>query len=144
MKTAYIINGYRTAVGKAPRGTFRFKRPDELAAETIAYLLKKVPELDFYMTTTYYNDNERGLIKFVRTANRGGASTGIAWKEGNTIFLEAFDKTSRKLFKYSYFIKADGTLSDEFYRRDTSGKWKQGHLIHYRNTSEQYPGNNNK
>ena len=46
MKTAYIIDGYRTAVGKAPRGTFRFKRPDELAAETIAYLLKKVPELD--------------------------------------------------------------------------------------------------
>lgn len=46
MKTAYIIQGYRTAVGKAPRGTFRFKRPDELAAETIEYLLKKVPELD--------------------------------------------------------------------------------------------------
>ncbi len=46
MKTAYIIKGYRTAVGKAPRGTFRFKRPDELAAETIAYLLKQVPELD--------------------------------------------------------------------------------------------------
>ena len=33
-------------MGKAPRGTFRFKRPDELAAETIEYLLKKVPELD--------------------------------------------------------------------------------------------------
>jgi acetyl-CoA acyltransferase len=46
MKTAYIIKGYRTAVGKAPRGTFRFKRPDELAAETIAYLLENVPELD--------------------------------------------------------------------------------------------------
>lgn len=46
MKTAYIVQGYRTAVGKAPRGTFRFKRPDELAAETIEYLLKKVPELD--------------------------------------------------------------------------------------------------
>ena len=46
MRTAYIIKGYRTAVGKAPRGTFRFKRPDELAAETIAYLLKQVPELD--------------------------------------------------------------------------------------------------
>ena len=46
MKTVYIIQGYRTAVGKAPRGTFRFKRPDELAAETIEYLLKKVPELD--------------------------------------------------------------------------------------------------
>lgn len=46
MRTAYIIKGYRTAVGKAPKGTFRFKRPDELASETIAFLLKQVPELD--------------------------------------------------------------------------------------------------
>ncbi len=33
-------------MGKAPRGTFRFKRPDELAAETIEYLLDQVPALD--------------------------------------------------------------------------------------------------
>jgi len=46
MKTAYIIQGYRTAVGKAPKGIFRFKRPDELAAETIEHLLKNVPQLD--------------------------------------------------------------------------------------------------
>lgn len=46
MKTAYIVQGYRTAVGKAPKGVFRFKRPDELAAETIEYLLNKVPQLD--------------------------------------------------------------------------------------------------
>ncbi|HIP26028.1 MAG TPA: acetyl-CoA C-acyltransferase, partial [Flavobacteriaceae bacterium] len=46
MKTAYIVTGYRTAVGKAPRGVFRFKRPDELAAETIEHLLKDVPQLD--------------------------------------------------------------------------------------------------
>lgn len=46
MKTAYIVKGYRTPVGKAPRGSLRFKRPDELAAETIAYLLEQVPELD--------------------------------------------------------------------------------------------------
>jgi len=45
-KNAYIVKGYRTAVGKAPRGIFRFKRPDELAAETIEHLLKQVPELD--------------------------------------------------------------------------------------------------
>ncbi|MDG1503513.1 MAG: acetyl-CoA C-acyltransferase [Flavicella sp.] len=44
--TAYIIQGYRTAVGKAPKGVFRFKRPDELAAETIEHLLKNVPALD--------------------------------------------------------------------------------------------------
>ncbi len=46
MKAAYIVKGYRTAVGKAPRGTFRFKRPDELAAETIEYLMKSLPDLD--------------------------------------------------------------------------------------------------
>src|SRR5690625_3012956 len=46
MRTAYIIKGYRTAVGKAPRGVFRFKRPDDLAAETIKHLLKEVPQLD--------------------------------------------------------------------------------------------------
>ncbi|MCF6279806.1 MAG: acetyl-CoA C-acyltransferase [Flavobacteriaceae bacterium] len=43
---AYIVQGYRTAVGKAPRGVFRFKRPDELAAETIEHLLKNLPEFD--------------------------------------------------------------------------------------------------
>lgn len=46
MKTAYIVKAYRTAVGKAPRGLFRFKRPDELAAETIAHLMAQVPQLD--------------------------------------------------------------------------------------------------
>ncbi|XLS27914.1 acetyl-CoA C-acyltransferase [Flavobacteriaceae bacterium M23B6Z8] len=46
MKTAYIVKAYRTAVGKAPRGLFRFKRPDELAAETIESLLKDIPQLD--------------------------------------------------------------------------------------------------
>jgi acetyl-CoA acyltransferase len=46
MKTAYIVKAYRTAVGKAPRGVFRFKRPDELAAETIKYIMNELPQLD--------------------------------------------------------------------------------------------------
>jgi len=46
MKTAYIVKAYRTAVGKAPRGLFRFKRPDELAAETIQYMMNELPQLD--------------------------------------------------------------------------------------------------
>jgi len=46
MKTAYIVKGYRTAVGKAPKGVFRFKRPDDLAAETIEYMMKQLPEFD--------------------------------------------------------------------------------------------------
>ncbi len=46
MQEAYIVAGYRTAVGKAKRGGFRFFRPDDLAIEVIQGLLKSVPELD--------------------------------------------------------------------------------------------------
>lgn len=46
METAYIITGYRTAVGKAKRGGFRFYRPDDLAVDVIRGLLAAVPELD--------------------------------------------------------------------------------------------------
>jgi acetyl-CoA acyltransferase len=43
---AYIIDGYRSPVGKAPKGVFRFTRPDDLAADVIKHLLSKVPALD--------------------------------------------------------------------------------------------------
>ncbi len=43
---AYITAGFRTAVGKAKRGGFRFTRPDDLAAEVIRHLVKSVPGLE--------------------------------------------------------------------------------------------------
>ncbi|MBL0043357.1 MAG: acetyl-CoA C-acyltransferase, partial [Flavobacteriales bacterium] len=43
---AYIIAGFRSAVGKAPRGKFRFTRPDDLAANVVQHLVKSVPNLD--------------------------------------------------------------------------------------------------
>lgn len=43
---AYIIAGYRTAVGKAPRGVFRFTRADDLASDVIKALIASVPNLD--------------------------------------------------------------------------------------------------
>lgn len=46
MKTAYIVAGYRTAVGKANRGSLRFVRPDDMAADVIKRLMKDVPNLD--------------------------------------------------------------------------------------------------
>lgn len=46
MKTAYIVKAYRTAVGKANRGGFRFSRPDDLAADVIKHILSEVPQLD--------------------------------------------------------------------------------------------------
>lgn len=46
MRRAYIVNGYRTAVGKAGKGSFRFTRPDDLGAEVIRHLLKNTKEFD--------------------------------------------------------------------------------------------------
>ncbi|MCS7073616.1 MAG: acetyl-CoA C-acyltransferase [Bacteroidia bacterium] len=43
---AYIVAGFRTAVGKAPRGKLRFVRPDDLAATVIKHLLASVPNFD--------------------------------------------------------------------------------------------------
>ena len=43
---AYIVAGYRTAVGKATKGGFRFTRPDDLAADVIKHLVASIPQLD--------------------------------------------------------------------------------------------------
>lgn len=45
-KTAYIVKGYRTAVGKAPKGSLRFTRPDVMAATVIEKLMAELPQLD--------------------------------------------------------------------------------------------------
>ena len=46
MQEAYIVAGYRTAVGKSKRGGLRFYRPDDLAVDVIKGLLASVPQLD--------------------------------------------------------------------------------------------------
>lgn len=43
---AYIVSGYRTAVGKAPKGLFRFTRPDELGAAVIKKIMAENPQID--------------------------------------------------------------------------------------------------
>jgi acetyl-CoA acyltransferase len=45
MREAVIVAGVRTAVGKAPRGTLRTTRPDDMVAAVIEDLLRRVPEL---------------------------------------------------------------------------------------------------
>ncbi len=43
---AYIVAGFRTAVGKAKKGGFRFVRPDDLASDVIKHLVKSIPGLE--------------------------------------------------------------------------------------------------
>src|SRR5215217_2735293 len=66
MQEAYIIAGYRTAVGKAPRGVFRFTRADDLAAEVIRHLVASVPglvneEIDDVIVGNATPEAEQGL-----------------------------------------------------------------------------------
>ena len=42
---AYIVAGFRSAVGKANRGGFRFTRADDLASDVIKHLMKSVPNI---------------------------------------------------------------------------------------------------
>lgn len=44
-QTAYIIAGFRSAVGKAGKGGFRFYRPDDIAAGVIEHLVASIPNL---------------------------------------------------------------------------------------------------
>ncbi len=46
MQEAYIVAGFRTAVGKSKRGVLRFYRPDDLAIDVIKGLMASVPQLD--------------------------------------------------------------------------------------------------
>ncbi len=46
MQTAYIVAGYRTAVGKSKRGFFRFYRPDDLAVDVIKGLMASMPQIE--------------------------------------------------------------------------------------------------
>ncbi|MGD1841988.1 MAG: acetyl-CoA C-acyltransferase [Thermonemataceae bacterium] len=43
---AYIVAGYRTAIGKSRKGGFRFTRPDDLAADVIKHLVGAVDNFD--------------------------------------------------------------------------------------------------
>jgi acetyl-CoA acyltransferase len=46
MQEAYVVSAVRTAVGKAPKGTLRSTRPDDLGAVAVRGALDRIPELD--------------------------------------------------------------------------------------------------
>ncbi|MBV9675109.1 MAG: acetyl-CoA C-acyltransferase, partial [Acidobacteriaceae bacterium] len=46
MRNAVIVSAVRTPVGKAPKGTLRSTRPDDLGAVAIKGALERVPQLD--------------------------------------------------------------------------------------------------
>jgi len=47
MPEAYLVAGYRTAVGKAPRGKLRHMRPDDMAVAVIERIKADFPQINF-------------------------------------------------------------------------------------------------
>ncbi len=45
-RKAYIVGGYRSAIGKAPKGSLRFTRPDDIGAVIIRHLLNDFPQIE--------------------------------------------------------------------------------------------------
>ncbi|MCF6366709.1 MAG: acetyl-CoA C-acyltransferase [Bacteroidales bacterium] len=43
---AYIVGGYRSAIGKAPRGKFKFTRPDDIAVAVVRHLMNDFPQIE--------------------------------------------------------------------------------------------------
>src|SRR3970040_1187741 len=94
MKTAYIVKAYRTAVGKAPKGVFRFKRPDELAAETIEFMMNELPDfdktrIDDVMVGNAMPEAEQGLnigrlisLMGLKIEDVPGVTVNLSWVSG--------------------------------------------------------------
>tara|TARA_R110002096_G_scaffold4954_12_gene23278 strand:+ start:25688 stop:26863 length:1176 start_codon:yes stop_codon:yes gene_type:complete len=62
----YIVAGYRSAVGKAPKGSLRFSRPDDIASAVIQHLMQAVPsisvnEIDDLIVGNATPEAEQGL-----------------------------------------------------------------------------------
>lgn len=101
---AYIIAGYRTAVGKAGRGGFRFTRPDDLAVDVIKGLLASVPQLDTRLVDDVIVGNavpeaEQGLQVGRIIANRavGEGAAGITINRYCASGLEAIAIATAKI-----------------------------------------------
>ena len=79
---AYIVAGFRSAVGKATRGGFRFTRPDDLASDVIKHLMASVP-----------NINPDQVDDLIVGCAMPEAEQGL--NMGRLISLMAFDKTDK-------------------------------------------------
>ncbi|MDJ0568858.1 MAG: acetyl-CoA C-acyltransferase [Pleurocapsa sp. MO_192.B19] len=83
MKEAYIVSSVRTAIGKAPRGTLRNVRPDDLGATAVKGAIAKIPNLDpeqieDVIMGCAFPEGEQGFNLGRITAQRAGLPNSVA------------------------------------------------------------------
>lgn len=82
MREAVIVGGVRTAVGKAPKGTLKDTRPDDLGAILIQELLQKTPglnptEIDDVIIGNAFPEGEQGMNVARNVALRAGLPSSV-------------------------------------------------------------------
>ena len=88
MKEAVIVTAVRTAVGKAPKGTLKNTRPDDLAAAAIKEAVGRVPGLDVNQIEDVimgcaFPEAEQGM-NVARTAMIAAGSPGLRYRSAKT------------------------------------------------------------
>ena len=68
---AYIVAGYRTAVGKAIKGGFRFTRPDDLASDVIKHLMASMPAISHEQVDDLIVGNVLRTVVIKKVAKNG-------------------------------------------------------------------------
>jgi acetyl-CoA acyltransferase len=119
MNTSYIVAGYRTAVGKAPKGGFRFTRPDDLAAEVIKHIMATLPnvpatEVDDLIVGNAVPEAEQGMqmARYISLLALGKAVSGVTINRYCGSGVEAIAMASAKISAgMSDCIIAGGTES---------------------------------
>lgn len=104
MNTSYIVAGYRTAVGKAPKGSFRFTRPDDLAAEVIKHLMGTLPnvpaaEVDDVIVGNAVPEAEQGMqmARYISLLSLGKVVPGVTINRYCGSGVEAIAMASAKI-----------------------------------------------
>ena len=99
---AYIVGGYRTAVGKAPRGLFKFTRPDDLAADVIK------PTNIFRLIAMIYNKLATTQLTKTPKIALLLETSGIAWmlssKPSQIIIYGSQSEITRNGYQLRYYL----------------------------------------
>lgn len=104
MNTSYIVAGYRSPVGKAPKGSFRFTRPDDLAAEVIKHLMGTLPnvpaaEVDDVIVGNAVPEAEQGMqmARYISLLSLGKVVPGVTINRYCGSGVEAIAMASAKI-----------------------------------------------
>ena len=101
---AYIIKAYRTAVGKAKKGSFKHMRSDDLAVKVIEYIMKDIPAIkpgmiEDVLVGCAFPEGEQGLnmARNIAIASLGIQTPGVTVNRFCGSGLETIAMASAKI-----------------------------------------------